>query len=68
LNDPEENPMELSNRTYTLEEATNELHVSEEVLTELLPKLGSDVPKRSPLYLTEEELNRAIDLLNAPEA
>jgi hypothetical protein len=60
--------MESSNRRYTLEEAVNELHVSEEVLAELLPKLGDHIAKRSPLYLTEDELNRAVDLLNAPVA
>jgi len=59
--------MEQSNRTYTLEEASSELHVSKEVLTELLPKLGAGIADRSPLYLTEDELNQAVDLLNAPQ-
>ncbi len=55
--------MQKEQRTYTLDQAAQELHISRETLERLLPNLGGG-SQRSGDRLTEDELNQIIDLLN----
>ena len=49
-------------RMYTLDEVMKELNVSEEVLLQMLPKIG--VNTGLPNELSEDQVNRIVDLLN----
>jgi hypothetical protein len=50
-------------RTYTLDQAAQELHLSRETIEEVLPQLAGG-SHRAGDRLTEEQLNEIVDLLN----
>ena len=57
--------MDQPKRTYTMEQAVEELHITRETLERLLPNLpNSSVREGSDI--TEDELNQIIDMLNDP--
>lgn len=58
--------MEKSKRTYTMEEAVEELHISRETLERLIPNLPNSSARRGEA-ITEDELNQIVDMLNNPE-
>lgn len=58
--------MDRPKRTYSLEEAVQELHISRETLEKLLPNLpNSSVRLGEPI--SEDELNQIMDMLNDPD-
>lgn len=57
--------MELPKRTYTMEEAVAELHISHEMLERLIPNLPNSSARRGE-PITEDELNQIVDMLNEP--
>lgn len=59
--------MASTGRTYSLEEACKELHVSREELEEALTRIERSAIRPSGERITEEELNRVVDVLNDPD-
>ncbi len=55
------------NRTYTLDEASEELNISRETIERLLPALGVSQSGDAPT-LTEDQVNKIVDLMNDPDA
>lgn len=56
--------MNQNPRTYTLEEASKELNINRETLERLLPQLNAG-SQRTGDRITEDELNRIVDLMNS---
>ena len=59
--------MDQPKRTYTLEQASQELNISQETLERLLPNLAGG-SQREGNQISEDELNRIVDLLNDPNS
>ncbi len=57
--------MNQPKRTYTLEQASQELNISPETLERLLPNLSRG-SQREGDQISEDELNQIVDLLNDP--
>ncbi len=57
--------MNMPKRTYTMDQAVEELHITRETLERLLPNLpNSSVREGSDI--SEDELNQIVDMLNDP--
>ena len=57
--------MDQPKRTYTLAEASQELNISSETLQRLLPNLAGASHEPTD-HISEDTLNRIVDLLNDP--
>ena len=57
--------MDQPKRTYTLEQASQELNISPETIERLLPNLSRG-SQREGDQISEDELNQIVDLLNDP--
>lgn len=57
--------MNLPKRTYTMDQAVEELHISRETLERLLPNLPNS-SVREGSEISEDELNQIVDMLNDP--
>jgi hypothetical protein len=57
--------MKQPTRTYTLDQAAEELHISRETLERLIPNLPNS-SSRSGEPISEDELNQIVDLMNDP--
>ena len=57
--------MDQPKRTYTLDEASKELNISPETLQRLLPNLAG-ASQQPTDHISEDTLNRIVDLLNDP--
>lgn len=55
--------MNTNNRTYSLDEAAEELHLDRETIERLLPKLGGG-SQRAGDRLSEDQVNEIVDMLN----
>ena len=58
--------MNQPKRTYTLDQAAEELHISRDTLERLIPNLP-DSTARTGEPISEDELNQLIDMLNNPD-
>ena len=57
--------MDQPKRTYTMDQAVAELHITRETLERLLPNLPNS-SVREGTEISEDELNQIIDMLNDP--
>ena len=57
--------MDQPKRTYTLEQASQELNISPETLMRLLPNLAGAAETPTD-HISEDTLNKIVDLLNDP--
>ncbi len=57
--------MDQPKRTYTLDEASQELNISRETLQRLLPNLAG-ASQQPTDHISEDTLNQIVDLLNDP--
>lgn len=57
--------MDQPKRTYTLDEASQELNISRETLERLLPNLAG-ASQQPTNHISEDTLNQIVDLLNDP--